>query len=127
MWFYEEKNRKHNFREIVRKNQRYKLVSTEKIKLLYRNWNWHLEKKDIKKLIKRKSRSQSPKRKTVLEDWYIIPEVCNAKELIYNAHTSHGSHLKVYPHIEKCWRQDTDGIICLSILETFILSVKSEE
>ena len=31
MCFYEEKkNRKHNFREIVKKNQRYKLLSTEK-------------------------------------------------------------------------------------------------
>ena len=51
--------------------------------------------KDIKK--ERKFRSQSPKRKTVLEDWYIIPEVWEAKELIYNAHTSHRSHLKVDP------------------------------
>ena len=82
-------------------------------------------KKDIKKQNKRKLRSQSSKRKTVLEDWYIIPEVCEAKELIYNAHTSHGSHLKVDSHIEMCWRQDTDGIICLTILETFTLSAKS--
>ena len=29
-----KKNRKSNFREIVRKNQRYKLVSTEKMKRL---------------------------------------------------------------------------------------------
>ena len=100
---------KSNFREIVRKNQRNKLVSTEKnekIKLLYRNWNWHLEKKKIFKKLKRNSRSQSSKRKTVLEDWYIIPEVSEAKELIYNAHTSHGSHLKVdptYKEVLKSW------------------------
>ena len=99
---------KSNFREIVRKNQRNKLVSTEK------KWKdkaivqelapW--KKIKIFKKLKRNSRSQSSKRKTVLEDWYIIPEVSEAKELIYNAHTSHGSHLKVdptYKEVLKSW------------------------
>ena len=30
-----------------------------------------------------------------IEDWYIIPEVWKAQEIIYEAHTKHGSHLKV--------------------------------
>ena len=30
-------------------------------------------------------------------DWYIIPEVWKAQEIIYEAHTKHGSHLKVDP------------------------------
>ena len=64
---------------------------------MYRNWNWHLEKKNKIKILKKKSRSQSQKRKTILEDWYIIHEVWEAKELIENAHTSHRSHLKVDP------------------------------
>ena len=34
-----------------------------------------------------------------IEDWYIIPEVWKAQEImiIFEAHTKHGSHLKVEP------------------------------
>ena len=50
--------------------------------------------------IKRKykqSKSVAPKRKSIIEDWYIIPEVWRAYEIIYEAHTKHGSHLKIDP------------------------------
>ena len=46
---------------------------------------------------KKKSKSVSPKRKSIIEDWYIIPEVWRAYEIIYKAHTKHGSHLKIDP------------------------------
>ena len=32
-----------------------------------------------------------------IEDWHIIPEVWKAQEIIYEAHTKHGSHFKVDP------------------------------
>ena len=40
---------------------------------------------------------QSSNRKNSIEDWYILPEVWQAKEIIYDAHIKHGSHLKVEP------------------------------
>ena len=76
-----EKNRKRNFREIVRKNQHYKLVSSKKWKdkAILHELDWHIEKKNKDIKIERKSKSQSPKRKTVLVDWYVIPEVWKGK------------------------------------------------
>ena len=35
--------------------------------------------------------------KNSIEDWYILPEVWQAKEIIYDAHIKHGPHLKVEP------------------------------
>ena len=35
--------------------------------------------------------------KNSIDDWYILPEVWQAKEIIYDAHIKHGSHLKVEP------------------------------
>ena len=35
--------------------------------------------------------------KNSIEDWYILPEVWQAKEIIYGTHIKHGSHLKVEP------------------------------
>ena len=46
---------------------------------------------------KENQKSISPKRNEVIEEWLIIPEVWQAQEVIYNAHTKHGSHLKVDP------------------------------
>ena len=61
---------------------------------LLRNWNLRQEK--IQK--KRRSRSVSSNRKKIaIEDWYILPEVWQAKEIIYDAHIKQGSHLKVEP------------------------------
>ena len=60
-----KKNRKRNFREIVRKNQRFKLDKSNENKeciVLYKNWNWNQEKKEtIKNSHDRRSRSISPK------------------------------------------------------------------
>ena len=50
---------------------------------------------------KRKSKSISPKWNEVIEEWLIIPEVWKAQEVIYNAHTKHGSHLKVNPTLNE--------------------------
>ena len=50
-----------------------------------------------KKEKKRRSRSVSSNRKNSIEDWYILPEVWQAKEIIYDAHVKYGSHLKVKP------------------------------
>ena len=44
---------------------------------------------------RKKSKCISPRRVSVIEDWYIIPKVWEAQEVIYNAHTKHGSHLKI--------------------------------
>ena len=54
------------------------------------------ERKNISKQ-KRRSKSISPKRKSIIEDWYVISEVWRAYEIIYEAHTKHGSHLKIDP------------------------------
>ena len=54
-----------NFREIVRKNQRFKLDKSNENKeciVLYKSWNWNQEKKEtIKNSHDRRSRSISPK------------------------------------------------------------------
>ena len=66
-----KKKLKRNFREIVRKIQHYKLVFTEKLKdkVIVQVSELEPQNKQNKDIKKRKSRSQSPKRKTVLEDW----------------------------------------------------------
>ena len=53
--------------------------------------------KRTEKKSKRKSQNRDPNSKTVIEDWKIVPEVWQAQEAIYNAHTKHDSHLKVDP------------------------------
>ena len=95
------KQRKRGFREIIKKDQRYKLVRSSfkgEKQVLARNWNWNQEKKKQKldkKNRKKLSKSISPRRVSVIEDWYIIPKVWEAQEVIYNAYTKHGSHLKI--------------------------------
>ena len=42
--------------------------------------------------------------KNIIEDWYILPEVCQAKEIKYDAHIKHGYHLKVEPTYNKILR-----------------------
>ena len=60
-----QKKHKRNFREIVRKNQRFKLDKSNENKeciVLYKNLNWNQEKKEtIKNSHDRRSRSISPK------------------------------------------------------------------
>ena len=76
---------------------------SKKSKQLYKNWNQ--EKRENISKQKRRSKSVSPKRKSILEDWYIIPEVWIAYEIIYEAYTKHGSHLKIdptYREAERC-------------------------
>ena len=88
------KQRKSGFRKIIDKDKRCKLMPSKVNKNsndLLRNWNWKQEK--IQK--KRRSRSVSSNIKNSIEDWYILPEVWQAKEIIYDAHIKHGSHLKV--------------------------------
>ena len=51
-----------------------------------------------------------------IEDWYIIPEVWKAQEIINEAHTKQGSHLKVDQNTKRYRRRVIDGIICLAIL-----------
>ena len=60
---------------------------------LLRNWNWRQEK--IQKKEKKTIKKCKSNRKNSIEDCYILPEVWQAKEIIYDAHIKHGSHLKV--------------------------------
>ena len=39
----------------------------------------------------------SSNRTNSIEDWYILPEVWQTKEIIYDSHIKHGSHIKVEP------------------------------
>ena len=52
-------------------------------------------RKNTKERKKWRSRSVSSNRKNRIEGWYILPEVWQAKEIIYDAHIKHDSHLKV--------------------------------
>ena len=56
----------------------------------------------ILKRINRISKSNSPKRKMILnEEWYIIPRELEAEEIIYQNHIKHGSHLKINPTLNE--------------------------
>ena len=91
------KQMKRGFRQIIDKDKRYKLMPSKVNRNsndLLRNWNWRQEKIQ-KKEKKRRSRSVSSNRKNSIEDWYILSEVWQAKEIICDAHIKHGSHFKV--------------------------------
>ena len=78
-----------------------------------------IQNKDIKIKNKiRKSKSIS-KKKDFIIGLVIIPEIWEAKELIWNAHISHRFIWKQFQHIMKCWMQNTNGTIGLTILEDF--------
>ena len=85
---------KHKFRQVIDKDKRYKLkpskINTNSKDLKDIGIG---DKKKIQK--KRQSRSVSSNRNNSIEDWYILPEIWQAKVIIYDAHINHGSHLKV--------------------------------
>ena len=41
-----------------------------------------------------------------IDDWYIILEVWKVQEIIYEAHTNHGSYLKVEPTYKEILKED---------------------
>ena len=98
---------------------------SKKSKLLYKNWNQDKSENISKQ--KRRSKSVSPKRKSIIEDWYIIPEVWRAYEIIYEVHTSLDQIWKLILLIEKYWTLGIDGIICLKISEIFALNDRYEK
>ena len=54
--------------------------------------------------MKRRPRSVSSNKKKSIENWYILHEVWQAKEIIYDAHIKHSSHLKVEPTYDEILR-----------------------
>ena len=77
-----KKNRKRNFREIVRKNQRFKLDKSNENKeciVLYKNWNWNQDKKKRSKIVTIGDQEvYHLSNDSGIKDWYIIPEVWKA-------------------------------------------------
>ena len=86
-----------------KKNKRFRLDKSNENKeciVLYKNWNWNQEKrKNQKSKIDTKGDQEvyHQNNDSGIKDWYIILEVWKAQEIIYEAHTKHGSHLKVEP------------------------------
>ena len=96
-----EKEEKKNFRSIVMKDKRFKVVKgvvnkKERV-YLYKNWNYCSNKNQISddKVEQNKIESNQS------EDWLVIPYSYEINDIIYQAHTSAGSHLSIQKTLEE--------------------------
>ena len=56
--------------------------------MLYKNWNWIQEKKKLSKIVTKGDQEvYHQNNNSGIEDWYFIPEVWKAQEIVYKANT----------------------------------------
>ena len=97
----ERKCRKKNFRSIVMKDKRFKVikgvVNKKEGVYLYKKWNYSSNKNQISddKVEQNKIESNQS------EDWLVIPYSYEINDIIYQAHTSAGSHLSIQKTLEE--------------------------
>ena len=93
---------KRYFREKCGVNKKYKVVrdtndSNEDL-MLMKNWENQEKNTDSKEESKNESKTDSLKLK---EKWKIIPRKWEVKNILYHAHTMHGSHLMIRPTVNQ--------------------------
>ena len=99
---------KRQFRAILQKNKRFKLITHnfqgKEYQTISRNWSYNEAKNKEKEKkgynhenIMRKSKSVDEADSNQLSEWLIVPYEWQIPIIFYNSHTNSGSHLRIQP------------------------------